>query len=129
MLYHLGAEGVLLVHFAFIAFVLFGALLALRWRWVIALHLPAAAWGLLIEVSGRICPLTYIENSLRIQAGRAPYPDSFIEHYLLAIIYPVALTREIQFVLAGVVVLVNATLYAWVLSRPRRPRHGVSLSK
>jgi len=129
MLYHLCAEGVLLVHFAFIAFVLFGALLALRWRWVIALHLPAAAWGLLIEVSGRICPLTDIENSLRMHAGQAPYADSFIEHYLLAIIYPVALTREIQFVLAGVVVLVNAALYTWVVSRPRRPRHGVSVSK
>ena len=129
MLYHLCAEGVLLVHLGFIAFVLFGALLALRWRWVIALHLPAAAWGLLIELSGRVCPLTFIENSLRIQAGRAPYADSFIEHYLLAIIYPVALTREIQFVLAGVVVLVNAALYTWVVSRPRRPRHGVSVSK
>ena len=129
MLYHLCAEGVLLVHLAFIAFVLFGALLALRWRWVIALHLPAAAWGLLIEASGRICPLTSIENTLRLRAGQPPYADSFIEHYLLAIIYPVALTREIQFVLAGVVVLINATLYAWVLSRPRRPRHGVSLNK
>ena len=129
MLYHLCAEGVLLVHFAFIAFVLFGALFALRWRWIIALHLPAAAWGLLIELSGRVCPLTFIENSLRIQAGQAPYADSFIEHYLLAIIYPVALTRELQFVLAGVVLLVNAALYAWVLSRSRRPRQGVSLNK
>ena len=129
MLYHLCAEGVLLVHFAFIAFVLFGALFALRWRWIIALHLPAAAWGVLIEVSGRICPLTDIENSLRMHAGQAPYADSFIEHYLLAIIYPVALTREIQFVLAGVVLLVNAALYAWVLSRSRRPRQGVSLNK
>ena len=129
MLYHLCAEGVLLVHLGFIAFVLFGALLALRWRWVIALHLPAAAWGLLIELSGRVCPLTFIENSLRMHAGQAPYADSFIEHYLLAIIYPVALTRELQFVLAGVVLLVNAALYAWVLSRSRRPRQGVSLNK
>ena len=129
MLYHLCAEGVLLVHLGFIAFVLFGALLALRWRWVIALHLPAAAWGLLIEVSGRICPLTDIENSLRMHAGQAPYADSFIEHYLLAIIYPGALTRELQFALAGGVLLVNATLYAWVLSRSRRPRQGVSLNK
>jgi hypothetical protein len=119
MLYRLAAEIVLLLHFAFIVFALLGALLASRWRWVVFLHLPAATWGFLIELTGRICPLTYAENFLRIRAGQSGYTTSFIEHYLLAIIYPAGLTREVQFALAGVVVIINVAIYAW-LFYPRR---------
>lgn len=115
MLYRLAAEAVLLLHLAFIVFALLGAAIAVRWRWLILVHLPAAAWGFFVEITGRICPLTYAENYLRIKAGQSGYTESFIEHYLLTIIYPAGLTREIQFVLAGVVVVVNVAIYAWLL--------------
>ena len=117
MLYRISAEAVLSVHFAFIAFVLFGAILAVRWRWIIALHLPAAAWGFFVEITGRICPLTYAENYLRSRAGQSGYSQGFIEHYLLPIIYPAGLTQRIQFILAGAVVLVNVFAYGWLLRR------------
>ena len=119
MFYRLGADTVLLVHFTFIAFVLFGGLLAVRWPWVVFAHLPAAAWGTFIELSGRVCPLTYIENDLRNRAGESGYSQGFIEHYLLPVIYPAGLTQRIQFVLAGVVVLVNVLAYGWLLHRRR----------
>jgi len=119
MLYRVCAEAVLLLHFAFIAFVLLGGLLALRWRWIVAVHLPAAAWGCFVELTGRICPLTYAENYLRNRAGDAGYSQGFIEHYLLPIIYPAGLTQRIQLLLAGIVVLVNALIYACLLLRRR----------
>lgn len=117
MLYRVGADAVLLLHFSFIAFVLFGALLALRWRWVVLAHLPAAAWGCFVELTGRVCPLTYVENDLRSLAGQTGYSQGFIEHYLLPVIYPAGLTQHIQFVLAGVVVIVNVFIYGAVLWR------------
>jgi hypothetical protein len=117
MLYRLGAEAVLLLHFSFIAFVLFGALLALRWRWVVLAHLPAAAWGCFVELTGRICPLTYVENDLRSRAGLSGYSEGFIEHYLLPVIYPAGLTRHAQFALAGLVVILNVVAYGWLVLR------------
>jgi hypothetical protein len=114
MLFRLAAEAVLLIHLAFIVFALLGAAIAVRWRWIIVVHLPAAIWGFFVELTGRICPLTYLENYLRIRAGLSGYSESFIEHYMLAVIYPVGLTREIQFILAGVVVVVNIAIYAWL---------------
>ena len=124
MLPRIAADAVLLLHLAFILFVLFGALLTLKWRWMPWAHLPAAAWGIFIEVSGRICPLTPLENRFRAQAGEAGYEGGFIEHYLLSLIYPDGLTREIQYVLAAVVLLVNTLLYAWLLKRRRQRRHA-----
>nr|WP_232516555.1 DUF2784 domain-containing protein [Thauera sp. K11] len=102
---------------------LLGGLLALRWRRAPLVHLPAAAWGIYIELSGGICPLTPLENRLRAAAGQAGYEGGFVEHYLLALIYPAGLTHEIQFVLAAVVVGVNLAVYALVLRRAagRRP--------
>lgn len=119
MFYRLGADAVLLFHGAFIAFVLFGGLLAVRWPWVVLAHLPAAAWGVFVELTGRICPLTYVENDLRMRAGESGYSQGFIEHYLLPVIYPAGLTQRIQFVLAGVVVLVNVLAYGWLWHRRR----------
>lgn len=119
MLFRLAADAVLLLHLAFILLAVLGGALALRWRWAPLVHLPAAAWGLFVEITGRICPLTYLENTLRIKAGLSGYAESFIEHYLLAIIYPAGLTREIQFALAGVVIAVNIAIYVWLLVRKR----------
>ena len=120
MLYRLAADAVLLLHLAFIVFALLGAAFAARRRWLVVVHLPAAAWGFFVELTGRICPLTYAENFLRIKAGQSGYTESFIEHYLLAVIYPAGLTREVQFVLAGVVIVINVAIYAWLFY----PRHA-----
>ena len=122
MFFRLAADGVLLLHLAFILFALLGAAMAVRWRWIPLIHLPAAAWGVFVELTGRACPLTYLENYLRVKAGQSGYSKSFIEHYILDIIYPSGLTSEIQFALAGVVVVVNIAIYGCLLSRRR---HGV----
>ncbi|MHB1374434.1 MAG: DUF2784 domain-containing protein [Thauera sp.] len=120
MLHRFAADAVLVLHLAFIVFVLVGGLLALRWRRAPWLHLPAAAWGVYIELSGGLCPLTPLENSLRRAAGEAGYAGGFIEHYLLPVIYPAGLTHEIQYLLAAIVVGVNVLAYAWVLAARRR---------
>ena len=124
MLYRLLAELVLLVHLGFIVFVVAGALLVLRWPRLAWLHLPAAAWGALIEFSGWECPLTPLENWLRSRGGEAGYAGGFIEHYLVSLIYPGALTRGMQFLLGGAVVLLNVGLYAVVIRRARRGQRG-----
>lgn len=120
MSYRLAADGVLLLHLAFVVFALLGGLLVLRWPWLATLHLPAAAWATFIELSGRLCPLTGLENSLRERAGDAGYAGGFVEHYLLPVLYPAGLTREVQLALAGVVVAVNAAVYVAVIWRRRR---------
>ncbi len=116
------ADAVLLVHLLFIVFAVGGGLLALRWRWMPWLHLPALAWGATVEFTGWICPLTPLENALRQAGGAAGYAESFTERYLLPLIYPGALTRELQFVLGGTLLLFNAVVYALVWRRRRRKR-------
>ena len=121
MLHRLAADATLLLHLVFIAFAFAvgGSVLALRWRWVPWAQLPAAAWAVWIEWSGRLCPLTGIENRLRQRAGDDGYAESFVERYLLGVVYPEGLTRDLQLVLALVVVGVNAALYAFVVRRRR----------
>jgi len=117
MIYRLLADSVLILHLLFICFVIFGGLIALRSPWITLAHIPAASWGTFIELTGRICPLTVLEVELRRIAGDAGYSDSFIEHYLLSIIYPAGLTRDIQFGLAAGVILINVAVYGWFLYR------------
>jgi hypothetical protein len=119
MIYSILAELVVFVHFLFIVFAVSGAILALKWRWIIYVHLLCAAWASLIMMVGWICPLTPLENSLRRSAGEAGYTEGFIDHYLMPIIYPAGLTREIQIWLGVGVVLVNVLLYGFVLYRKR----------
>ena len=114
------ADGVLLIHLLFIAFAVGGGWLALRWRWMPLLHVPALAWGVTVEFTGWTCPLTPLENALRRAGGAAAYTESFIEHYLLPLIYPVALTREWQWVLGGLLLAINAAVYAIVWRRNRQ---------
>lgn len=123
MPYALLADLVVVLHGLFIVFVVLGGILALRWRWVIWLHLPAAAWGALVELAGWWCPLTPLENRYRRMAGQEGYSGGFIETYLVPIIYPGALTREIQVALGVSVVVINVAIYAWVL-RSRRAARG-----
>ena len=124
MFFRLAADFVLLLHLAFILFAVLGAAMAVWWRWAPLVHLPVAAWAIFIELTGRSCPLTYLENTLRIEAGLSGYTESFIEHYLLAIIYPAGLTRDIQFALAGVVIVVNIAIYGWLFVRKRASNRG-----
>lgn len=121
MLPRLAADATLLLHLAFIAFALFGALLALRWRWIPFVQLPAAAWGAFVEFTGRLCPLTELENHFRALAGQGGYSESFVERYLLPVIYPAGLTRNVQLVLAAVVLAINAGIYGYLLWRRRHP--------
>jgi hypothetical protein len=117
MAYRFLADSVLVLHLLFIGFVIFGGLIVSRSAWVVLAHIPVACWGVFIELTGGSCPLTALEASLRRAAGDAGYSDSFIEHYLLPIIYPAGLTRSIQFGLAGFVILINVAIYGWLLYR------------
>ena len=105
------ADAVVVLHLGFVLFVVLGALLAFRWPRVIWLHLPAACWGAWIEFSGRVCPLTPLENRLRNLGGDEAYAGDFVTQYLLPILYPPGLTLEIQVLLGVLVVLVNAAIY------------------
>ena len=125
MAYRILADLVVGVHALFVVFVVAGGLLALRWPWVAAAHLPAAVWGALIEFRGWICPLTPLEKSLRASAGQAGYQGGFIEHYLLPVLYPAGLTGEVQLVLGSLVIAVNVVIYGMVLWR-RRAGAGAS---
>ncbi|MBB3175917.1 DUF2784 domain-containing protein [Variovorax sp. Sphag1AA] len=111
------ADGVLVLHGAFILFVLVGGAAVWRWPRLAWLHLPAVAWAIWIEWSGGICPLTPLENEFRRAAGLAGYEGGFIEHYLLAAIYPEGLTRGVQMVLGAFVALLNLTVYGRLLLR------------
>ncbi|MFJ7793972.1 DUF2784 domain-containing protein [Pseudomonas sp. NPDC096950] len=122
MLYRIAADGLVLFHLLFILFVLFGGLLVLKWRPLIWWHLPAAAWGVIVEVFHLTCPLTYWENLMREAAGQTVYGGGFIEHYVLPVIYPAGLTPTIQLGLASVVLAVNLVVYVrlirlWKLRR------------
>jgi hypothetical protein len=106
----------------FIVFVVAGGLLSLRWTWAPLVHLPAALWGVFVEVSGRVCPLTPLENALRRAAGVSGYSGGFVEHYLAPAIYPSALSQPAQLALAALVVLANAVVYSVVWKRHRNAR-------
>ncbi len=123
MIWRLAADAVVLVHLAFILFVLFGGLLVLRWRWLALLHLPAAAWGVAVELLHLYCPLTPLENSLRQAAGQVGYQGGFVEHYLIPLIYPAGLTPQIQLGLGALVLVINLAVYArlvWLMLGGRR---------
>ena len=111
------ADLIVILHFCFVLFVMFGGLLVLKWRWMMWIHIPAALWGALIEFAGWICPLTPLENQLRHAAGGQEYQSGFIEHYVMPILYPVGLTREVQIILGFLVILLNAIIYGVVLYR------------
>jgi hypothetical protein len=124
MPYRLLADAVVLLHLAFVVFVMCGGLLVLWRRWVAAVHLPAAAWGVFIEFSGRICPLTPLENRLRSLGGGAAYSGDFVERYLVPVLYPPDLRRDVQVALGLFALAVNAAVYLYLFAwrRGRRSR-------
>ncbi|HVT44967.1 MAG TPA: DUF2784 domain-containing protein [Thermoanaerobaculia bacterium] len=119
------ANIVVLTHFGFVLFVVFGGLLLFRWKRLVWAHLPAAVWGALIEIFGWVCPLTPLEIWLRTRAGISRYDEGFLEHYVFALLYPEGLTRTMQFALAAFVVVINVLVY-WMAFR--RQNHSSASS-
>ena len=122
MFSRMAADLVLALHLGFILFVILGGLLVLRFPRIAYLHIPAAFWGAFVEISGRICPLTTWENDFRRSAGESGYAESFVEHYLVPIIYPAGLTRGAQMALAGVVIVTNIVIYGWLVYRWKKSK-------
>ncbi len=120
MLFRLAADLVLAVHLLFLVFVTLGGLLVFHRSYWSFVHLPAVAWGAWAELTGKLCPLTLLENHLLRQAGEAGYPGSFIDHYLLAIIYPEGLTPDLQILLGSCLLVWNGLVYGGFLYRRRR---------
>jgi len=122
MPYRLLADLIVVVHFAFLLFVVTGGAFALRWPRLAWVHVPAAVWGTLIEFSGWVCPLTPLEVALRHRGGEAAYTGGFIAHYVMSVLYPDGLTRGIQVVLGMLVLALNGVVYAVLAARLRSHR-------
>jgi len=125
MEYRFAADLTLALHFIFIVFVLFGGLLCLhrkRWIW---LHLPSMLWGVWVEWSGWICPLTPLENHFRQRASGQGYRGGFVEHYLIPLIYPEQLTVSLQWLLGSLILAVNIVIYCFVLQRAKKQQEKV----
>ena len=114
------ADLVVLVHLAFVIFAVFGALLIFKWRWIIFLHLPAVFWGIYIEITGGVCPLTPLENLLRSKSGKSGYSGGFIEYYITPVLYPSGLTGEIQHLLGITLLVINLLIYWRLVMKVRR---------
>jgi hypothetical protein len=119
MPYRLLADAAVVLHLGFVVFVMCGGLLVLWRRWVAFVHLPAAAWGVYIELAGRVCPLTPLENHLRALGGGTAYSGDFVERYLMPVLYPPDLRRDVQVVLGLLALTVNAAVYLYVWRRAR----------
>jgi hypothetical protein len=115
MIFRVLADATVVLHLLFVVFVVCGGVLALRWPRVAWAHLPAAAWGAWIEFAGWICPLTPLENWLRVQGGSTTYSTSFVERYILPVLYPASLSRDVQWTLGVLVILFNVIVYAVVV--------------
>lgn len=122
MWHSIGADFIVVIHFLFVVFVGAGAFLVMKWRWILYLHIPAATWGALIEFLGLGCPLTPLEKSLRIAAGEEDYAGGFIQHYLVPMIYPGEITREMQIWVGVFVIIINIAIYGWVFMRRGRTK-------
>jgi hypothetical protein len=120
MRYSVAADALVIAHLAFIMFVMLGGLLLLKWPRLIYLHLPAVAWGTLVELRGWLCPLTPLEQHYRTLAGETGYSDSFVQHYLLPLTYPAGLTRDVQTLLAMCVITINLVIYAVIYVKYQR---------
>ncbi|HEY8245494.1 MAG TPA: DUF2784 domain-containing protein [Casimicrobiaceae bacterium] len=119
MLDRLAADAVVALHLAFVVFAALGGMLAWRRLAYAWFHLPALAWAAFVEFSGSICPLTPLENRLRVRAGEAGYSGSFVEHYLMPVLYPAGLTPDAQKWIGAALVALNLAIYAVALARAR----------
>ena len=117
------ADAIILAHFLFIAFVICGGLLVIRWPRIAFVHLPAALWGAAVEIFGWICPLTPLENHFHNLAGNYQYSGDFILRYLVPVIYPENLTASLQQVLGTLVIIINIIFYTIAI---RKHKNAVS---
>lgn len=117
MLYLFLATLIVCTHACFIVLVVAGGLVVLRRPWFAWVHVPAAVWGAWIELSGGICPLTPLENTLRARAGAEGYAGDFLDHYVVSLIYPAGLTREMQLAFGAAVIVLNVVVYTIALKR------------
>jgi hypothetical protein len=124
VLYGLLADLTVTLHFAFVIFVVAGGLLVIRWPRVAWVHVPAAVWGAVIELAGWICPLTPLEQWLRLQSGSRGYSGDFVDRYVMPLLYPDWLSRPTQFALAAFVVVANLAIYFWVWRATSGGRRG-----
>jgi hypothetical protein len=124
VLFRIAADILVVLHLGFIVFVVLGGFAGLKWHFLVYLHLPAAAWGAIIVLKGWICPLTPLEQYLRRAGGQAGYSGGFIDHYLMPIIYPIGLTRNLQIAMGIALVVANLLIYGWVAARHLRRRRA-----
>ncbi len=122
MVYQIFADLVVVIHLAFVIFVVLGAVLTLWRRWIIWLHFPAFLWAVWIEFTGGICPLTPLENWLRIKGGQGGYAGDFVATYLLPVLYPAGLTRNVQLLLAMMVIVINVAIYGSIFYKRSREK-------
>lgn len=120
MMYRIATDLLVILHLGFIVFVVAGGVLCIKWRKLIWIHIPAIIWGTVIELSGWICPLTPLENYFRRKSGEAAYAGDFVSQYLVPVIYPESLTREIQWLLALAVLVINGAVYTIIVKKHRR---------
>ncbi|MBM4295408.1 MAG: DUF2784 domain-containing protein [Deltaproteobacteria bacterium] len=120
MLFRFLSDFVLVIHLAFILFAILGVFLVLKWRVLAWIHVPTFLWAALIEFAGWVCPLTPLENWLREKGGGLPYRTTFIEHYILPLLYPSILTRDLQIFLGFLVLSINLGLYGWIIWRTEK---------
>lgn len=114
------ADLLVVLHLTFVVFVVAGGLLVLRWPKLAWVHLPAAAWGVIVEITGWICPLTPLENWLREHGASEVYAGDFVARYIVPTLYPEGLTRNSQLLMGGTVLILNVVVYAIVLRRRAR---------
>ena len=119
-MYEFAANLTLTVHFAFIIFVVFGALLYFVSTKIIYAHIQALIWGIYIELTHSVCPLTYLENWFLQKANLITYSEGFIQNYLLPIVYPKNLTEDLQTYLAIVLIVANMIMYAFIISKSKK---------
>ena len=124
MIYRIFADILVMIHVAFVLYALLGGLLALKWRWTMWLHLPAALWATVVEFANAACPLTTLENTLRAQAHVSVYQTGFMERYILPILYPAALSENIQFILGVIVLIMNVGIYSLVFRQSALNKTG-----
>lgn len=124
MIFRWLADIVVVLHLGFVLFVVLGGFLLRRWPKLIYVHVPAAVWGVLIEFAGWICPLTPLENYFRMRGGQAGYEGGFIDHYLIPILYPGGLNRNIQYALGALALAVNVLAYTLFLRDRKRSRRA-----
>ena len=122
-MHELAADIILIIHFAFILFVIFGALLFFVTTKIIIIHLPALIWGSYIELTNSICPLTYLENWFLHKANLTTYSEGFIQNYLMPIVYPASLTKDLQIYLGIALIVINIVFYAFIFSKMKEKNY------